>query len=634
MKAAFTAALFFGLLVLCIPWAIQPDNISVLAQPKSLTKLTSATPFDFPQQWRKTKRDSDELIRSKEGFISRMQGITPLWACVYSRDNHTVEYPIIRAGADGGFIVGCTHFYRPSYDMWAGIIKLSSHSSIEWQNSYSTDYQLNMVKCIEQTNDGGYIVGMRSRLDEHGFLILKLSADGSIEWAHGYTGGGEDPTSIKQTKDGGYIITGLTRALSDPRYYDDETGYIADLLVIKLKPNGDVEWQRAIGGPEWESDWPFSERAVTVLESSQGGYLVVTDTPSFSDNEWPDLWAIKFSELGDVEWQRVFRGKKIEWLLNPGPHAVETTDGKYVIACTTWSYGVVIPDTNSRYSEIWLIKLKPNGDVEWQKTYGEKGSETVRALQATSDGGCIVAGGSNSWSGSNVANALVFKIAPAGNVLWQHTYGGEGHDEATSVCTTSDNGIAIAGYTYSFAIEKNDLLVLKLTSDGKLDPVCSDLVAEPEIVVMDTDCIPFDTYRIARVTDAGKTTPRINTEMLNLKKNVVCWNLNQPPINVSFERMENKSFFVSEAWHTITWSPNPYNSDNGFAIEEYKIYRRERDDADDDYSAFQQIGIVPGNMYIFVDEYIQPDKQYQYAVTSVDSEGNESPKSEAVGNVS
>lgn len=257
----------------------------------------------------------------------------------------------------------------------------------------------------------------------------------------------------------------------------------------------------------------------------------------------------------------------------------------------------------------------------------------MRAVQATSNGGCIVAEASNSWSGSSNPDFWVFKISPAGNIIWQHSYGGEFWDQATSVCITNDNGLAIAGLTRSFDNEEDDLLVFKLTSDGKLDTVCSNLVGDSNAVVMDTDCIPLDTYEVARVTDATKTTSIITTKVINLKKNLICWNLNQPPLSLSFERMENKSFFVSEVWHTITWNPDPYNFDNGFEITEYKVYRKEREDTDDDYSSYQHIGTVPGNTYIFVDKDIHSDKQYLYAVTSVDSEGNESPRSDPVGNL-
>jgi hypothetical protein len=641
MKAAFSAALLFMLLICFIPWGTRTAEISALGQPEFFTRLTSSTPFDFPQQWRKTKRDSDKLIRSDERFNAGMQGITPLWACVYTRDDYTVQDPIIRATDDGGFIVGCIHHPNPTTENQAFIAKLSSNGGVEWYQSYNTYYILDKIKCIEHTDDGGFIVAIRSDMVYHGFLIVKLSAEGSIEWLSSYSGSiGEAPTHIKQTKDGGYIVVGTTTTFTNPDYINPDMGFEVDLLVIKLSSTGSIEWQRAFGGPSFETEWLGKTTSATIIESSHGGYLVVCDTPSFTDiinnpdvrYQQRDIWVVKLSESGDIEWQRVFGGEKNEMLYNPGPHATETTDGKYVVACQTYSYGVVDPNTNSRYSDVWVLKLKSNGDIEWQKTYGGKGGETVHAVLAANKGECILAGASNSWSNSNNSDAWVFKLSPAGKIIWQHTYGGEGWDEASSVCFTKDNGLAIAGITLSFEDEYDDLLVLKLTSNGELDTACSSLFGDSDAVVMDTLAVPFDTYEVARVAGAERLTPKLPIENINLEKRTICWNLNQAPVNIHFERTENKSFFASEAWHTITWSPNPYNSQ--FSITDYRIYRK---DMADKNSSYQLIGTVPANMNIFVDSKgstgMNENAKYLYVITSVDSEGNESPRSDAVGNL-
>lgn len=635
MKGVISVTILLIISISFIPLDTQLKKISTLERPELLRKLTSSTPFDFPQQWRKTKKDSDEWFRSVERFNARNQGITPLWACVYSKDGNETQNPIIRATTDGGLIVGCT--YRPAEPAWyTGIIKLSSDSSIEWQFSFLTDYGVNQINCVEQTNDGGCIVGMRGHHADHGFLILKLSPNGNIEWVGSYVGNlGEYVHSIKQTSDGGYIVVGVTGSFGNPNFNDPNHDGDINLLAIKLSPKGDIEWQRAFGGPTHETEWIFKARKSTIIESSHGGYIVVCDTESFTGKQWPDLWIVKLSDLGEIEWQRVIGGKESEWMLTPGSYATETTDGKYIIACHTWSYGVINTETNRRSSEIWVLKLKPNGDVEWQKTYGEKGSDTVRAVQATSNGGCIVVGASNSWLGSNSVDFWVFKISPTGKIIWEHTYGGEFWDEATSVCITSDNGLAMAGTTSSFdnEDEEQDLLVFKVTSDGKLDTMCSNLVGESNAVVMDTDAVPFDTYEVAIATDIVKSTAKITAKVINVKKNLICWNLNQPPVNLFFERVENKSFFASEAWNTITWSPNPYNSP--FSITEYNIYRK---NADYETFSYEYIATVPANFNIFVDTkrsntQMDENARYLYVVTSVDSEGNESPRSDAVGNL-
>jgi len=108
---------------------------------------------------------------------------------------------------------------------------------------------------------------------------------------------------------------------------------------------------------------------------------------------------------------------------------------------------------------------------------------------------------------------------------------------------------------------------------------------------------------------------------------LLCWNLNQPPLNVKLKREINRSLFRKEAFHTISWEPDPYNQQ--FSITEYRIYKKPAGASDADY---QLIGVVPDNTFEYIDGYLDPNKAFYYVISSVDSEGFESPKSLPVRN--
>ncbi|MBK9456408.1 MAG: hypothetical protein IPO24_12905 [Bacteroidetes bacterium] len=94
--------------------------------------------------------------------------------------------------------------------------------AIEWQNTIGgNDYEY--LYAVEQTTDGGYILGGESRSELNGdktevnvgstsscdFWVVKISLTGSIEWQNTIGGTGQDHLySIKQTSDGGYILGG------------------------------------------------------------------------------------------------------------------------------------------------------------------------------------------------------------------------------------------------------------------------------------------------------------------------------------------------------------------------------------------------------------------------------------------
>jgi PKD repeat protein len=100
-----------------------------------------------------------------------------------------------------------------------------------------------------------------------------------------------------------------------------------------------------------------------------------------------------------------------------------------------------------------------------------------------------------------------------------------------------------------------------------------------------------------------------------------------PPINIFLTREINRSLFRKEAFHTITWSLNPNNS--SVTITGYRIYRKEAGEGDERY---QLLGAVSGDAFAYVDGYLDVNKAYAYAVTSVESSGLESGFSSPVGN--
>lgn len=76
----------------------------------------------------------------------------------------------------------------------------------------------------------------------------------------------------------------------------------------------------------------------------------------------------------------------------------------------------------------------------WAATYGGADLDWTDSIQQTNDGGYIVAGGTRSF-GSGSADVWILKLRPDGSVEWQKTYGGDGYDEAESIQQTSDGGV-------------------------------------------------------------------------------------------------------------------------------------------------------------------------------------------------
>ena len=175
------------------------------------------------------------------------------------------------------------------------------------------------------------------------------------------------PYSVQQTKDGGYVIVGES---------ESENGD-ADIFVMKLDKNGDVDWQQFYGGP-------YDDRAYSVQQTSDGGYIVAGETAS-SEYGDTNLFVMKLDEDGNKKWEKVYGGSD-----DDTAHYVQEVDDGYIVVGDTWSEDNGIE--NHGGGDFWLLKLDKNGNLVWQKTYGGSYSEVAYSAQKTSDGGYIMAG--------------------------------------------------------------------------------------------------------------------------------------------------------------------------------------------------------------------------------------------------
>ena len=156
---------------------------------------------------------------------------------------------------------------------------------------------------------------------------------------------------------------------------------------------------------------------------------------------------------------KTIRGPENEW----GNSLIQTADGGYAIAGTTTSFGAGGED-------VYVIKLDASGNLQWTKTIGGKKEDAGISLIQTSDGGYAIAGYTKSF-GAGGEDVYVVKLDADGKLQWTKTIGGENDDRGFSIIQTSDDGYAIAGSTTSFGARGRDVYVIKLDRNG--DACCT-----------------------------------------------------------------------------------------------------------------------------------------------------------------
>jgi hypothetical protein len=325
--------------------------------------------------------------------------------------------------------------------------------AIDWQKALGGTAS-DVAYCIKQTTDGGYIVAGYTQSNNgdvtgnHGgedIWVIKLSATGTIEWQK--TLGGtqyDEASSIQQTTDGGYIIAGLTGSNNG-----DVTGYHGsnDYWIVKLFATGTIQWQKTIGGTSIDF-------AQSIQQTTDGGYIVAGYTYSNNgdvtgNHSDADYWVVKLSPTGTIQWQKTLGGTGRE----QANSIQQTTDGGYIVAGYTNSNNGDVTGNHGGY-DYWVVKLSSTGTIEWQKTLGGTGDDQAFSIQQTLDGSYIVAGYAGSNNGDVTGNLggfdyWVVKLSTTGTIQWQKILGGTQNDEAFSIQQTTDAGFIVAGYTYS-----------------------------------------------------------------------------------------------------------------------------------------------------------------------------------------
>jgi len=309
----------------------------------------------------------------------------------------------------------------------------------------------------QQTADGGFVICGESMSYTHGdtdFLIYKLDAAGAKEWRKNYGGGFfDDATSCVQTADGGYVICGYTGSYTTGGYGN------SDFLVYKLDAAGAKQWRKNLGGEY--SEWPYS-----VIQTSDGGYLVTGQTSSYVHglvNCDYDFLIYKLDATGAKQWRKNYGGVSTDW----GFRAEQTADGGYIVCGFTESY------TNGGY-DFLAYKLDAAGNKQWRKNYGGINDDRGMFIRQTSDGGYVFSGHSDSYATPGLPgdrrgmanDILVYRLDAAGNKLWRKHYGGTDWESGYDIRQTSDGGFIVCGDTATYSNGEHDFILYKLDAAG------------------------------------------------------------------------------------------------------------------------------------------------------------------------
>jgi hypothetical protein len=217
------------------------------------------------------------------------------------------------------------------------------------------------------------------------------------------------------------------------------------LITLSFAQAPDTLWTKTYGG----LDYDYGE---SVQQTTDGGYIVAGFTFSYGAG-LDDVWLIKTDENGDTLWTKTYGGP----LYDAGFSVQQTPDSGYIVV------GMV--DATSSTGMVYLIKTDSSGDTLWTRRFGGGGKENGYSVQQTADGGYIIAGYTMTF-GPGYAAFYLIKTDSLGIGQWERTYGEAEFDFCFTVQETSDYGFIISGFTTSFGAGGQDAYLIKTNSQG------------------------------------------------------------------------------------------------------------------------------------------------------------------------
>lgn len=213
--------------------------------------------------------------------------------------------------------------YDDTYDIY--VVKFDSLGKVEWQKVFGGDSS-DEAHFIQQTNDGGYILTGFTYSNTIGGLdvfLLKLDSSGNSLWYKKMGTMRDDVGNcVRQTLDGGYIITG--RSI----YYDPYTPVSRQCAyVVKTDADGNVQWDKMTGGTEAFNVRQINEYYYEIM----GEYL-------YDDGRTREVYVAKMDMNGNMLWEKRIQNPIYD--LGVSRFYVDlSNDGGFIATGTAHPYG-------------------------------------------------------------------------------------------------------------------------------------------------------------------------------------------------------------------------------------------------------------------------------------------------------
>jgi hypothetical protein len=345
---------------------------------------------------------------------------------------------------DKGFIIVGTTKQRFNINDDIYLLKTDRYGKEEWnrifevgKNAGSEDEYDDEARDVLILSDGSILVLGDS---ENRLYLSKWTLEGEIIWEKFYGNPYSDsPSKFIQDSKGNLLVVGGTTNTTDNS---------KNVLLLKIDPgSGDLLWRKDYGSSDVEEGFD-------IAESSDGGYVIIGNYQQQND---PNIYAVKVDNSGNLAWDKIYQASS-----KRGVKTILLTSDNGYITC-----GYTL--TQDKGMQGFLLKLDSDGEVAWEKNFGENHVDFFSSVVQTEDGGFLCVGSKNQFFSSEYVydDIWLVKTSYQGDFIWEKKFGGELNEKGTDIIKTENKGYAFLGETESFT-PKSKIYFFQTNSEGSV----------------------------------------------------------------------------------------------------------------------------------------------------------------------
>ena len=190
---------------------------------------------------------------------------------------------------DGYMLAGYIN-NRSTNNRDAYVVKISKIGEFSWSKTYGTSSSFEEATCLAKSHDGNVLVAGNKGVSD--FYLLKITQEGMTIWENRYGDRSEEfCESITVNEDGSILLSGSIAV-----------GTVnTDIHLIKLNPEGSMQWKQNYGDEEWSDFGKF------VIPTEDGGYAIAGSTGFIGNvfNFINDFILVKTDSLGNIRSNRI-----------------------------------------------------------------------------------------------------------------------------------------------------------------------------------------------------------------------------------------------------------------------------------------------------------------------------------------